>query len=86
MQGTSPQKREANEIARLGDEILHRKVEPMLTPADAGKFVAIAVESGEFEVDAKDNVALRRLLAREPNAEVWMARAFEPVAYKIGRG
>jgi hypothetical protein len=74
------------EMTRLGDEILHRKVEPLLTPADAGKFVAIDVDSEDFEVHKEDVTAIKRLLARHPEGQKWLARAFETAAYRIGRG
>ncbi len=50
---------------------------------DDGKFVALDIGSGDFEVDDDDYSAVARLRARLPTAEVWLARAGFPTAYQI---
>lgn len=42
----------SEEFARRGDEILESQVRPRLEPEDDGKFVAIDVESGAYELDS----------------------------------
>ena len=74
------------ELARLGSEIFERRVRPALRPEDDGKFVAIDVRTGEFEIDADDYAAVSRLRARVPTADVWLARAGSPTTYRIGSG
>ena len=39
------------EFARRGDAIYERVVAPRLSGRDKGKFVAIDIESGEYEID-----------------------------------
>jgi len=73
-----------DELAALGGEIFDRKVRPMLRPEDEGKFVAIDVESGDFEIDEDDYAVISRLRSRKPAAEVWLMRAGYPAAYRIG--
>jgi hypothetical protein len=72
------------ELARLGSEVFDRRVRPALRPEDDGKFVAIDVRTGEFEIDADDYAAVTRLSARVPAADVWLARAGSPTTYRIG--
>jgi len=72
------------ELARIGDEILHRKVEPKLGPGARGLFVAIDVADEDFEIDADDHAAVTRLLARKPSAEIWLARVGWSAACRIG--
>ena len=72
--------RDLDDIARRGTELFERKIEPTLGPADAGRFVAVDINTGEYEVDDDDYAAVTRLHARVPGAEVWMARVGEPVA------
>jgi hypothetical protein len=72
------------EFARRGQEVYERAVLPRLQPADEGKFVAIDIDSGEYEADRDDYVATERLLARKPDAQIWLARAGHWAAYRIG--
>jgi len=70
-------------LAQLGDEVFDRRVRPRLRPEDDGKFVALDIGSGDFEIDDDDYAAVARLRARLPTAEVWLARAGFPAAYQI---
>jgi hypothetical protein len=76
--------RTRDELAKLGDEIFDRQVKPSLRPEDEGKFVAIDVESGDFEIDSDDYAAITRLRTRKPESNVWLIRAGYPAAYRIG--
>ena len=49
------------ELARLGSEVFERRVRPMLRPEDDGKFVALDVQTGDYEVDEDDYGAVSRL-------------------------
>jgi hypothetical protein len=73
------------EDARRGQEAFDRHVRPVLRPEDDGKFVAIDTETGDYEIDADDYAATGRLLARRPGARVWLMRAGQATAYRIGR-
>ena len=79
-------KRTLDELAALGTDIYDRQVRPQLRPEDAGKFVALDVDTGEYEVDEDDYAAIARLRARRPAADVWLMRAGERAAYRIGAG
>ncbi len=73
-----------DELAGLGGAIFHRQVRPTLQPDDDGKFVAIDVETGDYEMDEDDYAAVSRLLSRKPAADVWLMRAGYPTTYKMG--
>jgi len=62
------------EFARRGDEIYERAIRSHLKPEDKGKFVLIDIETGAYEIDADELAASDRLLARYPEAQVWMVR------------
>jgi len=79
-----PERRPTDEVARLGTETYGRLVRPKLVPADDGKFVALDIFTGDYEIDEDDYTAIERLHARKPGAEVWLERAGEPTAYKMG--
>ena len=68
-------KRTLDELASLGGGIFDRQVRPALRPEDDGKFVAIDVESGTYEIDEDDFAAVARLRSRQPAADVWLMRA-----------
>jgi hypothetical protein len=79
-------RRTPEELARLGSEVFERRVRPMLRPDDDGKFVALDVESGDYELDEDDYAAVSRLRARNPTAQVWLNRVGQPAAYRMRRG
>ena len=81
---TTTPRRSLDELARLGGEIFDRQVKPTLKPEDDGRFVAIDVESADFEIDSDDYTAVSRLHARQPAADVWLMRAGYPAAYRMG--
>jgi hypothetical protein len=76
--------RHSDELARLGEIIYERQVRPVLHAEDNGKFVAIDVDTGDFEIDEDDFEVLARLRSRKPAADVWLMRAGYPAAYRIG--
>jgi len=72
------------EFARRGQEIYEREVRPSLQPGDEGKFVAIDIESGSYEMDHDDYAATERLLARRPEAQIWLTQVGQRAAYRLG--
>ncbi len=72
------------ELRHLGEGVLRDVVARTLTAEDHGKFIAIAVDSQDFELDQNDYQAVKRLLDRQPGAEIWLARAGFRTAYRIG--
>ena len=73
------------ELARLGEQIFDQQIGPALKATDKGKFVAIDVDTGEYEIDADDYSAVMRLRSRVPAADIWLMCAGYKTAYKIGR-
>jgi hypothetical protein len=72
------------EFARRGNEIYEREVEPRLDPQDIGKFVAIDIETGAFHTDADEITASNRLLARNPEAQIWFRLIGSPYTRRFG--
>jgi hypothetical protein len=62
------------EFARRGDAIYERDILPKLAPKDVGKFVAIDIETGEYEIAADEMKAGDNLRRRLPEAQIWMVR------------
>jgi hypothetical protein len=72
------------EFARRGEEIFERAIRPQLAGGNAEDFVLIDIESGAYEIDADELAASDRLLARYPDAQVWMRRVGSPYAHRFG--
>ena len=85
MPATEPH-RNPEEVARLGADVFERQVRPALGPDDDGKFVAIDIATGDYELDEDDYAAVTRLRARRPSAEIWLGRVGQPAAYRMRAG
>jgi len=72
------------EFARRGDEIYEREVRPTLEEGNEGKFVAIDIETGAYEVDTDELAASDRLRARVANAQIWLRRIGSRYARRFG--
>ncbi len=79
------------EFARRGNRLFEERVLPQIDDpeADAHKFVAIDIETGDYEVsesEIKSAEATRRLLERRPEAmgRVWLRRVGSESAHRIG--
>jgi len=55
----------------------------VLRSEDDGKFVAIDLNSGDYELDEDDYTAVMRLRARQAAAEVWLGQVGQPAAYRM---
>ncbi len=74
----------SEDFSQRGQDIYDRDVRPALRPEDDDKFVAIDIGSGVYEIDGDDYAATERLLARQPHAQIWLARVGQRAAYRIG--
>ncbi len=72
------------DFARKGDEIYDRKIAPRIGKGNEGKFVVIDIESEDYEVDADEVAASDRLLARHPDAQIWLRRVGSRYARSFG--
>lgn len=72
------------EFARRGDTLVESKVRPRLTSADKDKFVAIDIESGEYEVDKNEMKAVDRLRKRVPDPQIWLVHATLGYLHRLG--
>lgn len=62
------------QFARRGDELYELNIRPLVEARNTGKYVAIDIETGAYEVDADELAASDRLLARQPDAQIWLRR------------
>ena len=62
------------EFARRGATLFEESIRQHLQHLDRNDFVAIDIESGDYEVDPDERTASDRLRARNPEAQIWMRR------------
>ena len=72
------------EFARRGDAIFESKVRPNLTKKDMNKFVAIDIETGEYEIHRNEMTAGDRLRKRIPEAQIWLVHASLGYLHRFG--
>ena len=72
------------EFARRGDEIYERVLRSILEGENEAKFVAIDIETEAYEIGADELAASDRLLARVPNAQIWLRRIGSRFAHRFG--
>ena len=71
-----PARRQAEETARLGDEIYEGQIRPQVEAAHRGEYVAIDVDSGSWVIAADPRTAAEQLRllpdARHSTPTLWM--------------
>ncbi len=72
------------ETARRGQSIYERALRAQLEPQQQGKVVAIDVATEAYEVADDVLAACEKLLARLPDAEIWVVRIGRPAVYHLG--
>ncbi len=73
------------EFAHRGDAIYERDIRPTVRADQQDNFVAIDIETGAYEINADEVAASDRLLARVPDAQVWLRRIGVDYARRFGR-
>jgi hypothetical protein len=74
------------EASRLGNEIYERDIRLHVEPDNKGKYVAIDIETGAWEMDADEMAAGDRLFAHYPDAQTWMTRVGYGYIRRFGAG
>lgn len=70
-----------DEIADRGNALYEQQVRAQVEPAEVGKFLVIDIETGDYEVDAKELAAFHRAKAKRPDAPLYLIRIGSPAAY-----
>lgn len=73
------------EFARRAGAAYDTHVKPNVRAADEGKFVALDVDTGAYEIDGDELSAMNRLEQHHPQAAVWLTRVGSRYAYRLGR-
>lgn len=71
-------------FAERGDAIYEKEIRPRLGPKDKGKFLAIDIETGAYEMSREELRACEKLRARIPDAQIWMVRVGFRAVHSFG--
>ena len=71
-------------VVRRGEEVYARRVAGTTRPGQEHQYVAIDVESEDFEIDPLGSAAVKRLECRQPNAVIFLCRVGMEPAYEFG--
>jgi hypothetical protein len=83
MRATGP-RYSKQEFATRGDAIYEKEILPKLTDKDVGKFLAIDIETGQYDIAADELKAGNKLRRRLPEAQIWMVRIGHTSTRKFG--
>jgi hypothetical protein len=72
------------EHARRGQSLYEQQVRSKVETGNAGRIVALDVDSGEFELLHDTLTASERLLERVPNAQIWGVRIGHRAVHRFG--
>lgn len=72
------------ETARRGQSIYERSLRAQLEPQHQGEVVAIDINTEAYEVAEDVLAACEKLLARMPDADIWVVRVGHPAVYHFG--
>jgi hypothetical protein len=72
------------EFARRGDALYENDILPQLTAKDVGKFLAIDIETGAYEIATDEMKSGDKLRARFPDAQIWMVRIGYVATHSFG--
>jgi len=72
------------ETVRRGFALYRERIRQQVEPQHNGKFVVLDVDTAEFEIDRDDWQAEERMLARNPDARLFLLTVGDVVAYRMG--
>jgi len=75
----------SDEIAERGQALYDHDIRDKLDASLRGKFLALDIETGEYEIDADERSALKRVRAKHPDAALYLLRIGHPTAHRLGR-
>jgi hypothetical protein len=72
------------EVEARGEALYAERLRAQVEAENKGKFLVIDIETGDYEIDADDLMATRRVLAKRPAAVLYGLRIGHPTAYRLG--
>jgi hypothetical protein len=73
-----------DEIVRRGQELYDRQIRQMVEPGHGGKFLALNIETGDYEIAAESVAAYDRAAAKDPDGVFYLVQVGRPTAVRLG--
>lgn len=73
------------EVVARGKEIYREQIQELVEPQEKGKFIAIDILSGDYEVDGELLEAARRMRERRPDSVRYLGKVGYPSAFQFRR-
>lgn len=73
-----------SEIAQRAQALYDQQIRPHVEADHKGKFVVVEVNTGDYEMDREDIVALKRAEAKHPDGRFFILRVGFRTAYHMG--
>lgn len=71
------------EIVRRGEEIYERDLRSHLEPTSKGQFLVIDIDTGEYELDPDETLALQRAITKRPDGTRFIKRVGFSTAHRL---
>ncbi len=72
------------EIVRRGEEIYERDLRSYLEPASNGQFLVLDIDTGDYELDPDETLALQRAMTKRPHGIRFIKRVGFSAAHRLG--
>lgn len=72
------------EFARRASEIFEQHIKSKVAQEQSDRFLAIDIDSGDYEVADRELDAINRLRERAPNSQIWLRRVGSESAHRLG--
>jgi hypothetical protein len=73
-----------HQLARRGQAYYDRHLRAQLEPEHDGEFLALEVETGNYEMDDDEMAAIQRARAKHPGSLFYVLRVGHRAAHRIG--
>jgi hypothetical protein len=74
----------ADETVQRAEDLYEQRLRPLVKAQYRGQYIAIDIESGEYEIGENYHAAAHTLLDRQPNAAIGVLRIGYPAVGRIG--
>jgi hypothetical protein len=82
---TMPHPRYASaEIVQRGQDLYDQRIRAQVETRHPGQFLVLDIETGDYEIDADDVIAVQRAKTKHPEAAFYIVRIGSPTAYRLG--
>jgi len=72
------------EIVQRGQDLYDQRIRAQVEARHPGQFLVLDIETGDYEIDADDVIAVQQAKTKHPEAAFYIVRIGSPTAYRLG--